>query len=123
MNDDIILNEQLEEKPKIKGARIAKIILLSLSALAYLVITILLLSVLIPVTSSEEQGLGLAAFIIVLLIYGSIGYLLSVLFSVAALIVSKVKHLGRNIIPVLLIILPIITLIVFFFIPHLLTTA
>ena len=59
MNDDIILNEQLEEKPKIKGARIAKIILLSLSALAYLVITILLLSVLIPVTSCPNL---LAAF-------------------------------------------------------------
>jgi hypothetical protein len=116
------MNEVLNEKPLRNGALIAKRILSILSIVFYSGITIFLLYLLISVVSEtgDTQSLGYAAFLVMLLTFGSGFYFVSLVLSISSLIVSKIKNIGKNFVSILFIVLPIITWVVLFIVPYLL---
>lgn len=116
------MNEVLNENKVKNGGLIAKRILLILSIVFYTGMTIFLLIMLISVLgdSSDSQGLAFAAFIVLLLIFGSSFYFVSFALSLSSLIVSRKNDLGKNLFPILFMIMPFVTWVILFIIPYVL---
>lgn len=95
------------EKPKYKSLLIFKILFI----VAYALMTAFLVWNLIDSLTSENVGLSLALYLaLIVIIIGSIGYIVCIILAIVGLIISIVKKTKPNIITfVIFTLLPIIT--------------
>lgn len=122
----------VEEKPKKRS--VAVLVLQIITAVIYTLLTAYFVVLLIDVINTpppqdgsfDSKGLALAAFLIITIAIGGIGYIVNLIVSIAGIIVSanaKKKELvgiGRVIYFVIFTLLPIITFICFLLLPQIL---
>ena len=129
---NITNNVAAEEKPKKRP--VAVLVLQIITAIIYTLLTGFFISMLIDVAgtppaqdgSFDGKGLALAVFLIMLIVFGGIGYIINLILSIVGIVVSsnaKKKELcgmGRVIYFVVFTLLPLITFIAFLIVPQLL---